>query len=262
MQIHIYEDPSSPTLDAEAIAKYLGENIGIEVDVRAPLLPEPEQLEEVARLAASARIKDPLKKSAFEPLPLEIDVEKKLFKDPSRRMIGISYDGLKLQGIFRKLLPEKELCLEHTHIIFTWRLPATWGDDGRYHLRVAVYGWPSLISTTGIVEAPAKPKDFYQLKQVYATAGTPLNEVVEKFRGRFIDYDDKRLTEVMKGYCMQAVFYHLFGEPFCNHPTCRLYNAHWQEEVITAQLGGKLCERHSKMLEELKKSADFRRFSL
>ncbi|MFN4133889.1 MAG: DUF6775 family putative metallopeptidase, partial [Candidatus Hadarchaeales archaeon] len=118
-------------------------------------------------------------------------------------------------------------------------------------------GWPSLISTTGIVEAPAKPKDFYRLKQVYAASGVPVDELKEKFSGRFMDYDDARLTEVMKGYCMQALFYHLFGEPFCDQPTCRLYNAHWQEEVITAQLGGNLCERHSKMLEDFRKGRPF-----
>ncbi|MFN4133047.1 MAG: DUF6775 family putative metallopeptidase, partial [Candidatus Hadarchaeales archaeon] len=143
MQIHIYEDPSSPTLDVKAIARYLREIFEVEVGVRSPPLPSDERLEEMGRVAASARVKDPFNKSTFEPLPLEIDMEKKFFREPSRRMPGISYDGLKLQEIFQRLLPERELSLEHSHIVFTWRGLATWGEDGRYHLRVAIYGWPS-----------------------------------------------------------------------------------------------------------------------
>lgn len=102
-----------------------------------------------------------------------------------------------------------------------------------------MYGFPSLISTTGIVEAPAKPKEFYELKQEYVALGlpVPIEELKKKFRGRFIDYDDERLTEIMKGYVMQALFYHIFGEPFCRERRCRLFNAHWQEEVLEAQLG-------------------------
>lgn len=74
-----------------------------------------------------------------------------------------------------------------------------------------------------------------------------------ELRGRFIEHDDERLTEVMKGYVAQTLFYHLFGESFCEDGDCRLYNAHWQEEVIRAQLGGRyeFCPRHRRMLEVL-----------
>ena len=121
---------------------------------------------------------------------------------------------------------------------------------------MSVYGIPSLISTTGIVEAPAKPKEFYLLKQQYGLLGgenSTIQKLKEKFKGRFIDYEDERLTEIMKGYVMQAIFFQAVGDPFCDHKGCRLYNAHWQEEVIEAQLGAQyeLCEKHQKMLMEL-----------
>ena len=79
-------------------------------------------------------------------------------------------------------------------------------------------------------------------------------EVKDKFDGTFIDYEDERMTEVVKGYAMQAVFYCLTGEPFCEDRGCRLYNAHWQEELITAQLKSKyeFCERHDRILESLR----------
>jgi len=59
----------------------------------------------------------------------------------------------------------------------------------------------------------------------------------------------------MKGYVMQAIVYHLALEPFCEDPDCRLYNAHWQEEVIHAQFDGayEFCPRHQRLIEELGK---------
>ncbi|MDI6820054.1 MAG: hypothetical protein QMC89_04015 [Candidatus Hodarchaeaceae archaeon] len=169
------------------------------------------------------------------------------------------YDGFKLQALLREILPTDEFSIEHAHIIFTNRFFATFDEgDRRYHARVSVYGLPSIISTTGIVEAPAKPKEFYLLKQRYAAlgmSGVPIEALKERFKGRFIDYDDDRLTEVMKGYVMQAIFHHLMLEPFCPDRKCRLFNGHWQEEVILAQLGPKeheFCERHHAILEKLR----------
>jgi len=143
------------------------------------------------------------------------------------------------------------------HVAFTNRLFGTFSTgDGRYHAHVILLGFPTLISTVGIVEAPAKPREFYLLKQRYAGLGlqVPLEAIKERFRGRFIDYDDPRLTEVMKGYVLQAVFYYLLGEPFCESKSCRLYNARWQEEVLSAQLDGRLCERHEGMLRNLREA--------
>jgi len=55
--------------------------------------------------------------------------------------------------------------------------------------------------------------------------GKDLLELKERFKGSFIDYEDERLTEVIKGYVIQTVFYCLIGNPFCEDKGCRLYNA-------------------------------------
>jgi hypothetical protein len=80
--------------------------------------------------------------------------------------------------------------------------------------------------------------------------GKDISELKGLFRGRFIDYEDERLKEVAKGYAMQAIFYNLIGAPFCKDRGCRLYNAHWQEELIFAQLGAgyEFCESHTRLL--------------
>ncbi|MEM3420932.1 MAG: hypothetical protein QW315_01545 [Candidatus Hadarchaeum sp.] len=260
-RIHLYEDRSSKTLNLGEISEYLAEKLGhVSVDIREPLFFQRDgvALRELARAMARARIRDPMKKESFlEPLPGEINLELKLLQNPEQRLLGLLYDGVALKSLALRLIPEEERTQNHLHLIFTNRLFGTWEDaDARYHARVSLYSFPCLISTTGIVEAPAKPREFYALRQHYLALGAiAYEELKERFRGRFIDYDDERLTEVMKGYVMQALFYHLTSNPFCEVKTCRLYNAHWQEEVILAQLGPKeseFCETHSKMLRELR----------
>ena len=185
-----------------------------------------------------------------EPLHGEMEYEKRRILGKTRAF-GVIYDGLLLQRIFREIIPREECSLEFVHIIFTNRLFATCDDSNkRYHLRTSIYSIPSIVSTTGLVEAPAKPREYYLLKQQYERLGRDIGELKDGFRGSFIDYEDKRLTEVAKGYAMQAVFYSLTGYPFCEDKGCRLYNAHWQEELIFAQLesGYEFCQRHTKLL--------------
>ena len=82
-------------------------------------------------------------------------------------------------------------------------------------------------------------------------AGVGETQAKEGLEDCFVDHGDPRLTELLKGYSMQAVFYHLVGEPFCEDRDCRLFNAHWQEEMIRAQLqsGEDFCPEHRKKME-------------
>ena len=139
-------------------------------------------------------------------------------------------------------------------IIITKRLFATLDTiDKHIHLRSSLYSYPSIISLSGIVEAPAKPREYYLSKQSLSFTGLwELEEprIKEKLKGRFIDYDDKRIPEILKGLVSQAMFFYLKGEPFCKVKKCRLYNAHWQEDLIYSQIkSGKFCAKHSKVLQ-------------
>jgi len=61
------------------------------------------------------------------------------------------------------------------------------------------------------VEGPAKPKEYYLYKQKYIQLGiwdTEEAGLKERFKNRFIDYGDKRMNEVLKGYIAQALFLH------------------------------------------------------
>jgi hypothetical protein len=74
----------------------------------------------------------------------------------------------------------------------------------------------------------------------------------EKYKGKFLDYNDKRLTKVVEGYILQVIFYNITGESFCENIECRLNNAHWQKDLLFSQLEiSKLCQKHNEILSNL-----------
>ncbi|MDP3732467.1 MAG: hypothetical protein Q8R31_05575 [Candidatus Omnitrophota bacterium] len=168
---------------------------------------------------------------------------------------GLLFDFVATQKAFFHLRYSKKS--NACHIILTNRLFATLDVDKRPHIRAAIFSYPCIISASGIVEGPAKPKEYYLYKQKYTQLGIwDIEEakIKKKFKGRFIDYADKRMNEVLKGYVAQALFFYITGEPFCPDKSCRLYNAHWQEELIYAQIkSGEFCAAHKKILKEIKK---------
>lgn len=267
--IHIYGKGVITNPDLEKLSLYLKTLLPEStIDVRTDFISfflgqldsskTDDTVDLLAGKLASIRVLDYAKQKLNpDPLYVEIDYERRKILNPATKSIGVFYDGFELQNIFYSIISKYEHSFSHTHVVFTNQLIATWeDDDSRYHARSSVYGFPSIISTTGIVEAPAKPREFYLMKQQYGIIGRDdlaLTEFKNKFEGRFIDYDDPRMTEVCKGYIAQALSFHITGEPFCEDKGCRLFNAHWQEELIHSQLESpyEFCERHSNMLKRL-----------
>jgi len=49
---------------------------------------------------------------------------------------------------------------------------------------------------------------------------------------------------------LQAIFYYMTGDAFCDSLDCRLNNAHWQKDLLYSQLKiGKLCDKHQALLD-------------
>jgi hypothetical protein len=252
LHIHLYGDALPKALNLGGIARYIEDKLGgASVDLKKSFFTGAGPTTELPRELAKARVSDFSAPSvAPEPSEAEVGMERELANNPD--LVGeVFYDGLRLHSFAQRLLSGEKSDFQHVHVIFTSRLFGTWdGADGRYHARVCILGYPNLISTTGVVEAPAKPTRFYRLKR----EGVGDAELRKRFRGEFIDHNDPRLTEVLKGYAMQAIFYHLTLEPFCREPSCRLFNSHWQKEILRAQLTEpEFCPRHERMLEEWKK---------
>ncbi len=263
--IYLYDEPKTTNLRIGEIQDYLAGKLPKAVVVRRQAfvdfylssLAQEERERAIRTLAekiARTKVRNPMSRDpGIPPLPGEIDYERRRLADPNNKVFGLLYDGLRLSAAFEELIPASENEYDHIHIIFTNQLIGTWDlDDRRYHARVSVYSYPTILSTTGLVEAPAKPREFYLLKQQYNALGMYDAAAIfkQEFRSRFIDHHDPQVTEAMKGYVMQAIFFHLTGDPFCQDANCRLYNAHWQEEVIRAQLGGEyeFCPTHEEML--------------
>ncbi len=246
--IYLYRPEKEENFDIDDVCNYVRKKFKkMKVVVRENFFKfHGKDFDKIAERMAGIRIRNANRKNSFmKPLPVEIEYEKRLLGGKGK--FGAVYDGIKLNIMCFELISREEMTWEHCHILLTNRLIATWGGD-RYHLRISVYSYPSIISLSGIVEAPAKPREFYLKLQAGMDAGI----LKKEFEGEFIDYGDERITEIAKGYVMQAVFFHATGYPFCDNRNCRLFNAHWQKDMIHAQLkGNELCPFHEKVLEEI-----------
>lgn len=258
-QVFIYSDNPSEALSINALVDYL-RGLGFDATNRGDLLSfldlSDEDENEYIKSIIGTRVLDissPLERP-YEPADKGVDTElKKLLKD--LKSPEVMFDGFWLQRILYRVMFKRipgELKSGLVHIIFTGKLFGTF-ETKRYHARVVLLGIPSIISTSGVVEAPARPREYYWLKAGFIQSGRGIEELDEVFKGRFIEYDDPRITEVLKSYTLQVIFYEATGEAFCQNKCCCLYNSHWQEEVLRVQLEGKLCKWHKKALESLTK---------
>jgi hypothetical protein len=251
--IHLYQEGDLDGLNVIELGQYLEEKTHIPFSIRGNVYKgfSKKRIEEVSKEFARIRVRDPEKRFVSAvPFQAEVDYEKRRIGDPHWKIFGILYDGGFYQKIISELIFKSGQDLDdHCSILFTNQLFGTWDrDDNRYHARVSLYSFPSVISLPGLVEAPAK--EFYLKKQM----GTPVAWLKEEYRGRFLDHGDPRTAEVLKGYAMQALLFHVTGDPFCKDSDCRLFNSHWQEEVLHSQMDGKyeFCPRHEKILEKLR----------
>ena len=255
--VFIYSDYPSDSLKLDGIKEFL-QQYGIQSQIRGNVteflrLSEDEYLE-FARRIAGIRVEEITKPkdNISYSTPLEVDTELKKITG-KKNFVKILYDGNWLQRIFYAFMAYKnpwEFVSGYVHLIFTNRLFLTY-EGRRYHARVVILGIPSLVSSSGLVEAPARPKEYYWLKAGFIQSGKDISELDPYFSGKYVEYDDHRITSILGAYALQAIFYELNGEPFCKDSNCCLYNSHWQEEVLDVQYQGKLCKEHYEEIDKL-----------
>lgn len=276
--VHIYRNQAN-SLDFDTMVlelqKYFPE---ISFDIRNYFLNTIDNA--LAESLVSIRIFDTKKPFSEQPQvkihgisPQDIDYEKnfkqQIFKDigcgnesnENKYLKLILYDGFMIQRLFETMINESEANSDHVHVVFEDRLISTFSEeDYRYHARSIVVGSPSIISTTGIVESPAKPKEWYlnQMRaEIYRITGNDkphdwMSLSIQK--ENYLCYGDYRINFVAVGYVLQALFFFItVGNPFCKDVNCRLYNAHWQEDLIHSQIQSKqLCKEHADLLSKFK----------
>ncbi len=233
--VYLYSDSPSKSLVIQDVTDFLT-NLGLSVEFRGDFLTylslaaeEISELESFLSMARVFNIETPV--DFFETHPPSEPFEKEL------------YDGFWVQRIFSKFFLKKypgELSENGFHAVITGRLLGTYGSR-RYHARVIISGFPSFVSTSGVVEGPARPREYYFLKAEFIRSGKNLSELDEAFRGEFVDYEDERITKITGPYMLQPLLHHFSGKEFCENGKCALFNSHWQKEVLDIQYSGFLC---------------------
>lgn len=245
--VSLYRAPTT-VADADAIAGWLGERISSRVEVRDRFL-ETHGDESIAEAFAAARVRSPGERETGNTMVGTVRYEERVLDTPERAG-GVLYDGIALRRAFNEALPADERGLDHAHVALLDRAIATWADhDARWHKRVAVPGQPSIVSVPGLYEAPAKPETYYREKERRAllSGDAPPREVLEnEIEGDFLVAEDPRTTDALKGYALAAVHFVGTGEAFCPEAGCRLYDAHYQTDLIEAQLRKPaFCQDHA-----------------
>ncbi len=250
----IYTDSPSQSLSVLDVASHL-ERLGVRCRLRGDwldaALERGASIEEIACLTASCVVTElerPLD-TPVHPRPAALEAEVRRLKRLEPYPRRLLYDGQWLVRIYHRLLWNAEGSLSGVvPLVFTGRLLVTWGER-RYHARVLVGDEIVLLSTVGLIEGPARPREYYIAKAVLGGREGWETIADEMFEGRYLRHDDPLVTEAMKSYALQALFYAAFGQAFCEDEGCCLYNSHWQEEVLRVQVGGTLCERCRRRLE-------------
>jgi hypothetical protein len=254
-KIILYDEPSVPEIQLDKLVKFLQETFSITVESRDNILKFASK--DTAFMIAECKVFN-LRKDFEKHTPTneEILFEESNFQDTSKTENIIMYDGFRLQKVLANLISEKEDTEDIFHVFFTNKLTCTYdNNDYRYHGRAMIGSNPSIISTTGIIEAPAKPREYYFDLMTNFTHGINVDTIKQKYKGTYLEYNDLRLSKIIEGYLLQAIFYYETGEPFCDNSDCRLFNAHWQKDLLHSQLdNGKLCEKHQKILKNISQS--------
>jgi hypothetical protein len=251
-KIILYDEPAVPEIQLINLSKFLEETFSVMVEKRENILKFSAK--DTAVKIAECKIFN-LRKDFEKHIPTneEILFEESNIHDTSKTENIIMYDGFKLQKVLANLISKTENIEKIFHVFFTNKLTCTYdNNDYRYHGRALIGSNPSIISTTGIIEAPAKPREYYFDLMTNFTQGVNVETIKQKYKGLYLEYNDSRLSKIVEGYLLQAIFYYETGESFCDNSDCRLFNSHWQKDLLHTQLDkSKLCEKHQKILQNI-----------
>lgn len=247
-KIFLYDEPSVPQIKIDSLAEFIESKTKAAVEVRQSFLKHFKADKKVFHKISSCKIFN-----LYVPYEMHIPTEEETALEEGPTSNIVLYDGFEIANVFKGCIPDSEFSEEMFHLIFTSRLTCSYDyDDYRYHGRAVICSSPSIISTTGIIEAPAKTREYYLKVHEKISQGLNLDVLKDEFRGRFLEYNDPRLDLVARGYALQAIFYHITGMPFCESKECMLYNAHWQEDLLLTQIKiGRLCKHHQSVLDSL-----------
>jgi len=263
-KIFLYNEPAVQEIQISNLKNFLIETFHVDVEIKECIFNNLDII--YIEKISGCRVFDP--KIPFKdhlPSKQEISFEKSVCKnttlmentprvEDTRKIEDVvMYDGFEIQNIIYDIITNYDSNLNYLHIVFTNKLICTYDMiDNRYHGRAVICSNPAIISTTGMIEAPARPKEYYFEAMKCKMQGLDIQNIKRKYNGKFLDYHDKRLSKITEGYLLQTIFYYMTGDVFCDSLNCRLNNAHWQKDLLYSQLKiGKLCNKHQALLDKL-----------
>ena len=251
-KVIIHPEPTVPEIRIAEIQKFVADTFSIKVELRKSFFTHPN--ERMVEKIATTRIFE-LKKRFRKHTPSIEDIQiERENRETTHDETATLYDGFEMQKVITEFIPADEKMEDVLHIIFTNKTTCTFDEeeDYRYHARALIGSNPAIISTTGIIEAPAKPKQYY-LDLMTCFSKEEAKQIKEKYKGEFLEFHDSRLHEIAEGYVLQSIMYYETGEAFCDDKSCRLFNAHWQKDLFYSQIiNRKFCKRHSEIMNGLK----------
>ena len=261
-KIFLYDEPAVQEIQISDLKNFLLKTFHVDVEIKGCIFNNLD-VKYVEKISG-CRIfepKIPFKKNL--PNKQEIDFEKSVCKDTKlmEKTIMVEdaekiedvvmYDGFALQNVIYDIITKNDSGQNNLHIVFTNKLICTYDTaDNRYHGRTVICSNPAIVSTTGMIEAPARPREYYFEVMKYKMQGLDIQNIKKKYNEKFLDYHDNRLSKIAEGCLLQAIFYYMTGDAFCDSLDCRLNNAHWQKDLLYSQLKiGKLCNKHQALLD-------------
>jgi len=251
-KIILYDEDTVPEIHLDRLEEFLADTFPIKIETRKDILRNLDG--KIYEKFASIEIfdmKKPFQKhnSSVKEIQNERDSV-----DLSQEKMPL-YDGIEFQRIVSELIPHNENRIDILNVVFTDKLTCTFDEsDFRYHGRSMIASNPTIISTTGMIEAPAKPKQYY-LELMTGFSKERIDEIKKKYEGQFLEYHDSRLSDIAEGYLLQTIMYYETGEAFCENMDCRCFNAHWQKDLFRSQVDNKkFCKKHEEILNQFKQN--------
>ena len=261
-KIFLYDEPAVQEIQISNLKNFLLKTFHVDVEIKRCIFNNLD-LKNVEKISSCRIFKPKVPFKKHLPNKQEVDFEKSVCKDTKlmekTTMVEdaekiedvVMYDGFELQNIIYDVITKNDSEPNNLHIVFTNRLICTYDTaDSRYHGRTVICSNPAIISTTGMIEAPARPREYYFEAMKYKMQGLDIQDIKKKYSEKFLDYHDNRLSKISEGCLLQAIFYYITGDAFCDSLDCRLNNAHWQKDLLYSQLKiGKLCNKHQALLD-------------
>ena len=167
--IYLYDDPDSQGLDIDYLAGYLASELArVEVGVRTDFITHHlARFSEEERERLEAELRRQLEGATVGALAHA--QEPPITESRDDTDLQEMYVARSLQAAMRLLIPQEEADMAQLHIIFCSDLVGEFDAQSgpscdtvrTLQAGVAALGSPTIISTSGLIEAPRRPREYY-----------------------------------------------------------------------------------------------------